>query len=92
MNCFLSLMLAVVFTVFSSSVYSQTKEDIAKAYIQAITGGTGSKVSGSINFSALGCTPKTVFDKTKCEKNILDGKDGKTFLMEAITAKAHIGF
>lgn len=62
-------------------------EDIARAYVQALTGGAGPKVAGSIDFAALGCSPEKAFDKDTCEKPVKDGKDGKTFLMTSITAK-----
>ncbi|MDO9105932.1 MAG: hypothetical protein Q7U57_13345 [Methylovulum sp.] len=61
-------------------------EDVAKAYVQAITNGPGSKVAGSIDYDALGCTAATVFDEQKCQKIVFNGKDGKTLLMEMITA------
>jgi hypothetical protein len=48
-------------------------ENIAKAYVQAITNGTGSKVAGSIDYGALDCTAATVFEEQKCQK--------KSFLM-----------
>jgi len=76
----------IFFATFSSPAYAQTKADIAKAYVQAITGGTGSKVAGAIDFDALDCTPATVFVENKCPKVLRNGKDGKTFLMESITA------
>jgi hypothetical protein len=64
---------------------AQSPADIAKAYVQAIAGGAKSKAAGSIDFAALGCAPATVFDQGSCQKIVKDGKDGKTFLMEAIT-------
>jgi hypothetical protein len=63
-----------------------SNEAIAKAYVQALTGGAGSKAAGPINFAALGCTPQKAFDKNTCERPVKDGKDGKTFLMQSITA------
>lgn len=58
--------------------------EIAKAYAQAITGGGGPKASGIVDFNELGCGPSSVWDEARCQKIVLDGKDGKSFLMNAI--------
>tara|TARA_R110002051_G_scaffold24252_2_gene60357 strand:- start:4019 stop:5953 length:1935 start_codon:yes stop_codon:yes gene_type:complete len=57
---------------------------IAKAYVQAITGGSGPKANGIVDFNQLGCGPSRVWDEASCQKIVLDGKDGKSFLMSQI--------
>jgi len=89
MNIRLAFLAIASLAGFSHYGYSATLVspiNIAKAYVQAITNGTGSKVAGSIDFGALDCTAATVFTEEKCQKIVFNGKDGKTFLMEAITA------
>ena len=81
---FLVLIACLAFALVAPAA-AQSPQDIAKAYVQAITGGSKSKAAGSIDFAALGCAPATVFDEGSCQKIVKDGKDGKTFLMEAIT-------
>jgi len=64
-----------------------TEKAIAKAYVQAISGGSGrTRVSGAIDFRVLGCTAGAVWEEEKCQKRVFNGKDGKTVLMEAISA------
>ncbi|HRX75553.1 MAG TPA: caspase family protein [Hyphomonas sp.] len=59
--------------------------EIGKAYAQAIMGGSGPKANGVVDFNRLGCGPSTVWDEARCQKVVLDGKDGKSFLMSVIT-------
>lgn len=61
-------------------------EEIGKAYFQAISGGAGSRIAGSVNFSALGCNPSSVWDESSCQAILADGEDGKTHLMNALSA------
>jgi hypothetical protein len=74
-------------SVSSAQVPATSNEAIARAYVQALTGGSGAKAAGGINFAALGCTPEKAFDKNSCERPVKDGKDGAAILMESITAK-----
>src|SRR5262249_2363451 len=63
-----------------------TENAIAKAYVQAISGGSSrTRVSGAIDFLRLGCTAGTVWEEEKCQKSVFNGKDGKTILIEAIS-------
>ena len=73
-------------SMISAQVGATLKEDIAKAYVQAITAGSGAKQAGNVDFDALGCSPATVFADEACQKLVFKGKDGKAVLMEAITA------
>lgn len=89
MNIRLAFLAVVSLTTFSYYGHSDPlvlPEDIAKAYVQAITNGTGSKIAGSIDYGTLNCTAATVFDEQKCQKIVFNGKDGKTVLMETITS------
>jgi len=61
-------------------------EEVGKAYFQAISGGAGSRTGGNVNFSALGCRPATVWDEATCQAIVADGEDGKTHLMNALSA------
>jgi len=85
MKGFPTLPIAVALICLAAPAAAQSGEDIAKAYVQAITGGSKSKAAGGIDFAALGCEPATVFDEGRCQKIVKDGKDGKTFLMESLT-------
>ncbi|MBK8814547.1 MAG: hypothetical protein IPN42_03115 [Methylococcaceae bacterium] len=86
MKILISIVPCLLMFGMSFPAFSVTNEEIAKAYVQAVTGGTGSKVAGTINYVTLGCTPATVFDDNKCQKIVFNGKDGKAILMETITA------
>ena len=86
MRKYISTLLICASFMFASNAIAQTAEEIAKAYVQAITDGPGSKSAGTIDFAQMGCSPATVFDEARCQKAVKDGKDGKTFLMEAITS------
>ncbi len=57
---------------------------VAKAYIQAVTNGAGSKiVPGVVDFST--CNSSKQWDDA-CQRSVYDWKDGKTLFMESITA------
>jgi len=58
---------------------------VARAYIQAVTGGDGVKSAGDIDFDRLGCNSASVWGEDKCQAVVLNSKDGKTFFMEAIS-------
>ena len=60
-------------------------EAIGRAYFQAISGGAGLKSVGQISFPGIGCNPSTVWEEAACQSAVASGKDGKTFMMEAIT-------
>jgi hypothetical protein len=46
--------------IVAERAHAQSGEDIAKAYVQAIVGGSGAKVAGPIDFGARNCGPSTV--------------------------------
>jgi hypothetical protein len=62
---------------------------IGRAYLQAISGGSGSRrvdVGGAaVDYDAIGCAPDTVWVEDKCQRLVLDDRDGKTLFMQAIT-------
>jgi hypothetical protein len=58
---------------------------VARAYIQAVTGGDGKKNAGGVNYDSLGCNSTSVWDEQKCQAAVLNGKDGKTVFMEMIS-------
>lgn len=58
--------------------------DVARAYMQAITQGGGSRAALSVDYDALGCNPRTVW-ADNCQQGVMNGKDGKTLFMESIT-------
>ncbi len=61
------------------------EHSIARAYLQAISGGDGTKrVPGVIDYDEVGCGPATVWDD-RCQAGVYAGKEGKTIFMEAIT-------
>jgi len=60
-------------------------QDVGRAYFQAISGGWGSKSSGEIDFVRNGCNPSTVWEESKCQAPVMNGKDGKTCMMESIS-------
>jgi hypothetical protein len=62
-----------------------TEVAVARAYIQAVTGGAAAKKAGNIDFERMGCGPASVWDEDKCQATVLDGKDGKTLFMEMIS-------
>jgi hypothetical protein len=72
-------------TPTSSATGPATGPAIARAYIQAVTGGSGAKSAGDIDFERMGCSPETVWADDKCQAAVLDGKDGKTLFMETIS-------
>lgn len=59
-------------------------EEVAKAYLQAVTQGNGPRTALSVNYDALGCNPRTIW-ADNCQQAVLQGKDGKTLFMESIT-------
>ena len=76
-----SLFLLIPITCFGNET------DVARAYLQAVTGGSGPRVAQSVDYDALGCNPRTVWEDN-CQQAVMNGKDGKTLFMESITPVA----
>jgi hypothetical protein len=87
MKALIPLFSTCLVCVAARAMPAQTPESIAKAYVQAIVAGTGSKTAGTIDFAKRGCTPAKVF-ADECQGKVFADKDGKTFLMEAIRGVA----
>jgi len=65
-------------------IKGKTNKEVAKAYIQAITNGSGDKIIDGIT-SYESCNPVNALEED-CEKVVYDGKDGKTLFMEMISS------
>lgn len=75
---------------YCSRAADPTEIAIAKAYVQAVSDGSGTQsVSGAVDFARNGCTSQTVWEEDKCQAPVFNGKDGKHVLMDAIAPVAH---
>lgn len=83
----LALVLAVLWFAFGPSPPPpvDTGRAIARAYLQAVSGGDGATaVAGVVDFGAIGCTDRTVWEEDGCQQIVFEEKDGKTWFMNAI--------